>query len=271
MTRQEQWQLAEGAAENYERYLVPAMFAPLAEDLVASAELRPGDRVLDVACGTGIVARRAAERLGGDAQVVGLDLNVAMLAVARSVSASEGLAIDWPEGNALAMPFADGTFDVVFCQQALQFFPDRPAAIREVHRVLTTDGRLALSVFRSIEHRPEVRALVEALERHVGPAAAATRRALVSLGDAGELGQLIAGAGFRDVEIRAIVKRQSYPSMEDYLHRLFLAAPSTDSLKQVDEPTQRAILTDLSAALQTYVTGDGLVLPMATHLATARK
>jgi hypothetical protein len=139
-----------------------------------------------------------------------------------------------------------------------------------MHRVLAAGGRLALSVFRSIEHRPEVLALVEALERHVGPAAAATRRALVSLGDAGELGRLIADAGFRDVEIRALAKRQSYPSVADYLHRLFLSAPSTDSLRQADEPTRRAILTDLSAALQPYVTGEGLVLPMATHLATAR-
>jgi len=271
MAQQEQWQLAAGAAEHYERFRVPAVFAPLAEDLVGSAGPRPGDRVLDVACGTGIVARRAAERLGGEGRVAGLDINPRMLDVARSVAAADGLAIEWREGSALALPFADGSFDVVFCQQALQFFPDRAAALHEMHRVLAADGRLALSVFRSIEHRPEMAALAAALERHMGPEAGAARRAVVSLGDAGELERLITGAGFRAVEIRPIVKTQRYASVEAYLHQLESTAPSTDPLGQVDEPTRRAILADLSTALQSYLTDDALVLPLATHLATARK
>jgi ubiquinone/menaquinone biosynthesis C-methylase UbiE len=271
MAQQERWQLAAGAAANYERYHVPVVFGPLAEELVELAGPRPGERVLDVACGTGIVARRAAERLGGHGRVVGLDINPAMLDVARSAAAAKELAIEWREGSALAMPFADGAFDVVFCQQALQFFPDRAAALREMHRVLATGGRLALGVFRSIEHRPEVAALAAALERHVGPEAGATRRAVTALGDAGELERLITGAGFRTVEIRAVVKTQRDASVEDYLRRIELAAPSTDSLRQIDEPTRRAILADLSTALRSYLTDDALILPVPTHLATGRK
>src|SRR3954453_19089590 len=161
MVQQERYQLGAGAAEGYERNYVPVMFAPLAEQLLDSVALRPGHRILDVACGTGIVARCAARRLDGEGRVAGLDLNVRMLDVARSVSASEGLAIEWYEGSAFALPFADGSFDVVLCRQALQFFPDRPAALQKMHRTLTTNGQLAVSVFRSIDFRPEVAALAE--------------------------------------------------------------------------------------------------------------
>jgi ubiquinone/menaquinone biosynthesis C-methylase UbiE len=270
MEQQEQWQLSAEAAENYERYQVPATFAPLAEELVASAGLRPGDRVLDVACGTGIVARRAAARLDGG-RVVGLDINPAMLEVARSTAAASGLVIEWYEGNALALPFADASFDAVLCQQALQFFPDRVAALREMRRVLAPDGRLALCVYRSIEHRPHMAALAESLERHLGPGAGATRRADSALGDAGELERLVVEAGFRAVVIRAVMTTQRDGSIEAYLRRIELAAPSTDSLRQIDEPTRRAILADLSTALRSYVTDDALILPVPTHLATARK
>jgi ubiquinone/menaquinone biosynthesis C-methylase UbiE len=271
MAQQERWQLADEAAENYERYRVPSLFSPLADELVASAGLRPGDRVLDVACGTGIVARRAARQLGGRGRVVGLDINPGMLAVARAAAAAEGLEVEWQEGNALALPFADGSFDVVFCQQALQFFPDRAAALREMRRVLAAGGRLVLGVFRSIEHRPDLAAVAEALERRVGPQAGAPRLAVVSLGDADELRRLIAGAGFGEVEIRPVVTTQRFASVEAYLRDMEVTAPSTDPVGRLDEPTRRAVLADLSAALRPYLTEEGLVFPAGTHIATARR
>ena len=271
MEREERWQLAAEAAENYERYQVPATFGVLADELIEAAELRPGDRLLDVACGTGVVARRAAQRLGGHGRIVGLDINAAMLDVARSTAAAEGLTIEWREGSALELPFEDGAFDVVCCQQALQFFPDRAAALREMHRVLVADGRVALSVFRSIEHRPEVAAIAESLERHAGPGAGATRRAVSALGDADELDRLVSGVGFRDVEIRAVVKMQRDTSVDGYLRRIELSAPSTDPLRRIDDRTRQAILADLRTALQPYLVDDGLALPAPIHVATARK
>jgi ubiquinone/menaquinone biosynthesis C-methylase UbiE len=271
MVQQERYQLVAEAAENYERNMVPVMFAPLAERLLDSVGLRPGNRVLDVACGTGIVARCTARRLGNGERVAGLDLNARMLDVARSMSASEGLAIEWYEGSALALPFADGSFDVVLCQQALQFFPDRPAALQEMHRTLATNGRLAVSVFRSIEFRPEVAALAEALERYVGPEAAAARRSVVALGDVNELEKLITAAGFRMVDVRSVAMTHRHASVEEYLWRLESSSPSTYSLERLDEPTRRAIMADMNAALQPYVVDNALVLPMAIHHATARK
>ena len=118
-------------AETYERFMVPPLFAPAAERLLDIARPRPGERVLDVGCGTGIVARSVASRLGAAGTVIGLDLSPGMLEVARLMSEQEGLTIAWHEGRAEALPFPDGSFDLVLCQFALMFFADRRQALRE--------------------------------------------------------------------------------------------------------------------------------------------
>jgi 2-polyprenyl-3-methyl-5-hydroxy-6-metoxy-1,4-benzoquinol methylase len=131
MRQPEQWQLSGNAAELYERYVVPYFLGPWAPGLVEVAALRPGERVLDVACGTGVVARLAAQQVGTTGQITGVDLNAGMLAVARALPPPPGVTITWVECSAVAMGLADALFDVVLCQQGLQFFPDKPVALRE--------------------------------------------------------------------------------------------------------------------------------------------
>jgi SAM-dependent methyltransferase len=128
------WQLEGSAAELYQRYLVPGITTKWADDLVHRAQLRAGEDVLDVACGTGVVTRLAARKVT-PGHVTGLDLNSGMLAVARNVS-NGGELISWKEGSALDLPFPSGHFDVVLCQLGLQFFPDQPKALREMRRVV---------------------------------------------------------------------------------------------------------------------------------------
>ena len=152
------WQLEASAPELYERYMVPAVARLWAADLVERAAPKSGERVLDVACGTGIVARLAAAAMGMG-HVVGLDINQGMLAVARSRSAGPGLHIEWHEASALDLPFPDTSFDLILCQLGLQFFPDQPRALHEMIRVLVPNGRLALSVFTAIERTPVTNAL----------------------------------------------------------------------------------------------------------------
>ena len=131
MSAHPQWQFVGNVPENYERYLVPSIFGPWAKDLVEIAGLKPGERVLDIACGTGIVARTAALTLGRGDGIIGLDVSGPMLAAARSAAAAEGLSIEWQEGSAVKLPLIDATCDVVLCQQGLQFFPtDRPPCAR---------------------------------------------------------------------------------------------------------------------------------------------
>jgi ubiquinone/menaquinone biosynthesis C-methylase UbiE len=133
--------------ELYERFLVEPLFRPFAEELLNRASLRPQDRLLDVACGTGIVARLAQQVIRAPGVVVAVDASPGMLAVARSVAP----AIEWREGDAARLPFAsDPSFDVVTCHQGLQFFRDKPAALQEMHRVLAPGGRLAIGTWRSV-------------------------------------------------------------------------------------------------------------------------
>ena len=163
MSAHEHWQMDASAPELYERYLVPAITSVWADDLLDRIGLERAESVLDVACGTGVVARLAEQR-GHVGRLVGIDLNVAMLAIARQNSAS----IEWIEGSALDLPLDSNSFDVVVCQLGLQFFPDRPQALKEMARVLRRGGRAGLSVYSAIERTPAEHAFVKALEKFLG-------------------------------------------------------------------------------------------------------
>src|SRR5437773_11787744 len=180
-----QFQLQGDAAARYERWAVTFVAAPWVPGLLDLAELHRGERVLDMATGTGVVARLAARRVIPGGAVTGVDLNEAMLDVARQLPLPPTLKIDWRQGSALALPAPDGAFDVVLCQQGLQFFPDRPRALADMVRVLASTGRVALSVWTG--PAPYFVAQREALARHVSAAAEASIAAAFTLGDADEL------------------------------------------------------------------------------------
>jgi ubiquinone/menaquinone biosynthesis C-methylase UbiE len=266
---QEQWQLDGSAPVVYQRYLFPAITALWAADLVDQAALQPGERVLDVACGTGVVARIAAARVGHTGRVAALDLNSGMLAVAQSLPAATGVVIEWHEGSALALPFPQAAFDVVLCQLGLQFFPDRPMALQEIRRVLVPDGRLALNVFGPLEHNPATHALTTALDRHVGPAASVAKRAEHALADTEQLRALLAGVGFRDIVIRTARKLVRFPSPADYVRVQFAATPLASLIAQdaaaSRERLAEALVEDVRAALLPYVGDEGLTFPQEIH------
>ena len=189
-----QFQLQGNAAERYERWVVPFISGPWAPALLDLVGLRAGERVLDVACGTGVVSRLAARRVAPSGTVTGLDLNEGMLSVAERLPLPPGLTIDWRQGSALALPFADRAFDVVVCQHGLMFFPDRVKALGEIRRVLTPVGRVAVSVWTGPS--PYFTAQREGLARYVSAEAASTGAVAFSLGDPAELGDLLENAGF---------------------------------------------------------------------------
>lgn len=272
---QRQWQLDGDAADLYERYLVPAVTAIWAADLVDRVDLGPGERVLDVACGTGVVARMAAERVGSSGHVSGLDISAGMLAVARSLPAPAGAAIDWHEGSVLELPFGEGTFEVVLCQLGLQFFPDRPTALTEIRRVLVPRGRLGLSVFGSIEHNPATHALSDALDRHVGPGASLAKRNEHSLADTNELVTLMVTAGFEDVAIDTVTKTVRFPSAVDYVRIQLTATPLATLLAKHEaadgDRLFEAVAADVSAALAPYTTDGGMAFPQEIHVVLATR
>lgn len=213
------------APENYERYFVPVIGGPLARDLVARAALRPGERVLDVACGTGVVTRLAAERAAPGGIVAGLDVNAAMLSVARAAAAAAPLPIRWYESPAESMPLPDGSFDVAFCQLALQFIPDRLGAVRELHRVLAPGGRVLIN---TPGPSPFFDVLHDLIRKHVGEEAAGFVSMVFSLHDVAELRQLLAAAGFEGIEVRAEVHELRLPDPASFLWQYISCTPIAD-------------------------------------------
>jgi ubiquinone/menaquinone biosynthesis C-methylase UbiE len=259
---------SESAAENYERYFVPAIAAPLAADLVELAALRPGERVLDLACGTGVVARRAAERVAPDGRVVGADVNAGMLAVARA--AAPGVCeSDWREANAEDLPFPDEAFDVALCQLGLQFFADKPASLRELRRVLVPGGRLFVNV-----PGPTPRLFAEledGLARHLGPDVAGFVRAVFSLHDPAELRGLLSGAGFEHVDARSNVVTLRLAAPEDFLWQYVHSTPLGAAVAQLDEGGRVALEREVVAAWQPFVEDGTLTLQVGVATASARR
>ena len=271
MASHPRWQQVGGsAAELYERQLVPAMFAPWAPGLIELAGVQRGERVLDVACGTGVVTRLAAARVAGGGRVVGLDVNAAMLGVARSLPPVEGAPVEWLEASALEMPLPDAAFDVVLCQHGLQQLPDRPAGLREMRRVLAPGGRLAASVWSRIEGSPGMAALVAALERHVGREAADNRRAPFALGDADELRRLLVEAGFRETQVRTLVAPARFPTPEALVEAQLAATPLA-TLGGLSEEVRQVVAREVRAALQDYLQEASFAVPMEAHVVLARR
>ena len=256
------------AAENYERYFVPAIGGPLADQLVATAELRPGERVLDVACGTGVVARLAADRVGAE-NVTGADVNAGMLAVARTAAAASGRAsIHWYETAAEAMPVPDAAYDVVFCQLALQFFADKAAALREMRRVLAPGGRIYASV-------PAPTAffgvLEQAVTRHVGAAIGVFVAQVFSLNDTVEVEGLFRNAGFDDVHVRTDARSLRLPPAKDFLWQYVYSTPLAAPIGQLNDERRAALERDVVNGWKTWAANGGLVPEQPILTASARK
>jgi ubiquinone/menaquinone biosynthesis C-methylase UbiE len=267
------WQVQSTSAELYEQLLVPTVTLPWARDLVERVGLRRGGRVLDVACGTGVVARLAALEVGDGGRVVALDVNREMLAVGRALPPPAGAPIAWCEGSADALPLADGEFEAVLCQLGLQFFPDRLAALQEMRRVLAAAGRIGASVFTSILRNPAARALADAVDRHVGSGASHAKRSEHSLSDDQELRELFEAAGFVGIEIETVTKNMRFSSIDEWVRIQFTATPLASLLAECDLPQREHMVTlvgvDVSEALGAFERGGAFAFPQEVHVALA--
>lgn len=254
--------------EMYEQALVGPLFRPWAELILDDVQLTPGDRLLDVACGTGIVARLARERLGATGTVVGIDSSPAMLAVARRV----GAGIEWREGDAAALPLQDDEqFDIVVCQQGLQFMPDKLAAARQLRRALAPGGRLAVSTWRPDEVVPVCRDLRHIAERHVGPII--DRRH--SFGEAGPLEALLWDAGFLDVRSKTVSRTVRFNDGLVFIgmNAMALVGMSAASKEMSDQERGRilaAIAGDSAGVVQANTDKAGFAFELSANVATAR-
>ncbi|WP_157966438.1 class I SAM-dependent methyltransferase [Oceanibium sediminis] len=195
------------AGRGYEALLVPALFSPWAPHVVDAAGIGDGASTLDIACGTGVLARQALKRSGAKGRVVGLDPAPGMIAAAAEVE----LAIEWVSGRAEDLPFEDNAFDHVISQFGMMFFEDRQKAADEMLRVLKPGGTLAVAVWHGIERNPAYRDVARLLEAEVGPAAAEAVRLPFSLGDPGAVADILSRAGFGDIETDTRVEQATFP------------------------------------------------------------
>ena len=222
---------------------------------------------MDVACGTGVVAKLAAERVGGTGSVAGVDLNPGMLAVARATTPA-GMAIAWHQGSAEALPLAEGSADVALCQLGLQFFPDRAAAVGETERVLSPGGRLAVNVPGPT---PPLFAVMEAaLAAHVSPEVAAFVGKVFSLHEPTEIEGLLSSAGLHDVELHSYTRRLSLPAPEAFLWQYLHSTPLAAAVAQLDDAARDALAHDVLSGWQPLTVDGALVLELPVVLAGGR-
>jgi len=265
------WQMNADGPVTYERYIVPTWMLDWTEDLIVAGGVGPGKRVLDVACGTGIVARKAAGRVGPGGRIAGLDANEGMLRVAGTCAREEGLAdVAWYRSDVTRMPFSRGEFDVVLCHQGLQFFPDRHAALREMARVLTPGGRLALGVWGRPDRCPYVIAVAGVLEDYLGAESTTMFRQAGSLSNPDELLGLVRSAGFSDVHLRAETKISRHPSLAGLLPAYFSIFPVAAEISAMQEEERARMFCSMETALALYCEKDGLAVPTENYIVTAR-
>jgi ubiquinone/menaquinone biosynthesis C-methylase UbiE len=269
------FQLSGSAPEAYQRYGVAALGTAKAQELAALAALQPGERLLDVACGTSVVARQAAQAVGPTGHVTGLDINGIMLQVARTVAPPVGAPIDWREGSVLALPFPDATFDVVLCQWGLEFFPDRAHGLREMARVLVPDGRLGRRVWRALERQPFQTAVLAALDHYLFGSHNVPSRAAVlqpfTFADAAEVRAFVADAGFHDIDIRIMTLPIRFPSAEAYTLGFLSAIPIASEVAAMEAAARTRMVQEIVAALHPFVTEERLAAPAEDHVVLARK
>jgi SAM-dependent methyltransferase len=270
------WQLARDAAVRYQDVMVPWILGPFAEALLELVAPRRGEAVLDVGCGTGAATRAAALVVGRAGRVVGLDLNVGMLEVARGTDVGDGEAdgplpasIEWVEASAVAMPLADRSFDVVVSAQALQFIPESRIVAREIRRVLRPEGRIGVTVWRGLEQNPYFAAQTAAVAQRLGDEAASGLASGFER-DPTPLVDDLTAAGLEGIEVERIDLLLNLPPLADWAPRHLAATPVASALAGTAPGIARELGADVAHAMADYVTPDGVRVPFSSWVILGR-
>jgi len=261
-------------AEVYERYMSRTIADPWTRVVLGFAAPVLGERALDLACGTGSVARQLAPMVGASGQVVAVDINADMLEVGRAQTLPSGASILWEQGNATSLELPDNSFDLVLCQQGLQFFPDRLASVREMRRVLRKKGRAVISVWQGLDQHSVYDVLFKTTARHLGVPLSNVDVAF-SLSDPSELLLLLKNGGFQDVDLYPKTLLLHMPEPERFVQLSVLgAATSVPAFIELDARQRDALINAVSTetleVVQQFRVGNVLTLPMSTTIAVAR-
>ena len=263
MAKQDSFQLEGSAPQIYEEQKVPTLFRPLAELTLQHLNVGEGDRIVDVACGTRIIARLVAEKVGQSGTVAGGDLNTGMIEAAKLYTPSTGVETEWHQSDVVALPFPDASFDFAFCQQGLQFFPDKLAALSELRRVLAPGGSMIVTVWSSIS--PLFAAIADGAGRYIGCKASTSALSPFAFRDSAVIKALIVEAGFPKIEMENLVIQRRIGPAKESIPKEIAGAPVGAYVAALDEETQKALFDDLKDALRDFVKHDGIVFPQEAH------
>lgn len=256
-------QVSPAAADVYETFFVPALFGQFPVRVLDAAGVGTGDRVLDVGCGTGIVAREARARVGPGPRVAGIDPNAGMLAVARRTDAT----IEWTDGRAEALPFDDASFDRTLSQFAAMFFTDARVAVDETRRVTAHAGTIALATWAGLDRSPGYEAMVALVDELLGGHCADALRAPFALGTEDRLRALVDRRG-SDVRIVELAGTARFPSIAEWVRT---EVRGWTLAELVDDAHEARLIEAAEHRLTGFVSASGAVaFPAPALLAIAR-
>jgi len=255
------------AGRGYEALFVPAIFDSWTKYLTDGAGVEAGAAVLDVACGTGVLTRRAADLAGPSGHAAGVDPAPGMIAAAREIAP----LIEWRQGSAEALPFDDAQFDCVVSQFGMMFFQDKAQAVREMHRVLKPGGRLAVAVWNSIDRNRAYGDIIAVLDEQVSTAAGDALRLPYSLGDGEAVRDLFAEGGFQDAAVATYEEQGRFPSSRTMVEAELRGWLPLFGI-HLDEAKIADVLVKSDGRLAKYATASGeAVFPTSAHIVTAHK
>ena len=265
MSEPDEMGLTAEAAQGYEQFFVPAIFDQWPSRIIEAAGVGDGDRVLEVGCGTGVLAREVIKRVGTDGSVVGLDLSESMLGVARGICPE----VDFRQGDAMDLPFDDESFDVAIASFMLMFVPDPVQAVGEMWRVLKPDGRLVITVWEPLDQNPVYSGLVDIARQRIDDTAGTSLAWPFALGEDGKLIEICHSAGIGDVGISTHDGRAKFPSLEGFVRTEIQAWVLADS---VNEESLSVVVGDSQERFADYCDASGAVdIPLNAVMAKTRK
>ncbi|MEY2467792.1 MAG: hypothetical protein QOF21_490 [Actinomycetota bacterium] len=256
-------------AQNYQRYFVPAIAEPVSVGLLRAAALQPGERVLDVACGTGLIARLAFDQVGPSGAVTALDVSPDMIDVAKSTTTAPGAQLDWHVGDATALPFPDESFDVVLCQMGLMFVEDRATAVAEMRRVLAPEGRVIVNTPGAIQ--PAFELMEQAIVEHISAELGGFVRAVFSMHDPEAVGALLEDAGLRSVTTKVTDAPFDLPAPAEFLWQYINLTPMGPIVAAAPEAAKSAMERQVVDQWQPFVVDDRTRVDQPMVIASGRR
>jgi ubiquinone/menaquinone biosynthesis C-methylase UbiE len=263
ITGEEKPSISTEASKVYEEFFVPALLAEWAPVMAKAVEMKYGERILDVACGTGVLARYMKKNYNAD--VTGVDISKEMLSVASEKTRD----IQWVESPAESLPFENDSFDAVTCQFGLMFFNNREGALQEMNRVLKPGRKVSVSVWDTIENSPGYLTLYELLRQEFGDDVSGQLLHPFALGDKALLKEIFRTVGFKSFEIETKKRSAIFPSVRSWIHTEIRGWVFSDMIndEQLYEFTEKA-----EKEVKRYADESGKVrFDIQAHIITAVK